>query len=487
MENLASPARAPSSPVTERQPRLRRELGLGDLVLAQILSVVGSAWVGVAATLGRAHVAFWLMAMLLFYLPLAAVVILLNRRQPLEGGLYQWAKSGLGERLGFMTAWNIWVYAIFSVASVLYVIPTDIAYFIGDTASWIPRSRRLSGLLIVAAILLISVVAVRGLGLGKWLHNAGSAMICVAYVILIGLPILAAFHGHRTHYEPLPWQAPHLNLFSVAVFGQMTIGGLSGFEYVAIMAGECRDPARTVGKSVIIAAPVIVLMFILGTSSVLAFVDGQPINLIGPIPQTFRLALGGSFAGENLARFGILLGIARAVANGSLLFTGLTRLPMTAGWDHFLPSWFTALHPRWKTPVNSILFVAALVTTMLLLSMLGVREQETMQLLQNASTVHYGLGYLALFALPLFGFAHFRSGLPRWAPTVAAAGFIATLISVAVAVHPIVNVSSHLGYAAKIVGTVVVSNAIALLIYRSHRKTNSQRGSPEPSPLQPPL
>ena len=60
-----------------------------DLVLAQILCVVGSAWVGIAAKLGSSHVVFWLAAMFLFYLPLAAVVIYLNAAMPLEGGLYR--------------------------------------------------------------------------------------------------------------------------------------------------------------------------------------------------------------------------------------------------------------------------------------------------------------------------------------------------------------------------------------------------------------
>ena len=77
----------------------------------------------------------------------------------------------------------------------------------------------------------------------------------------------------------------------------MTVGALSGFEYVAILAGECRSAARTIGQSVMISAPVICLMFILGTSSVLAFVGGQPINVIGPIPQTMRAALGSTGVG----------------------------------------------------------------------------------------------------------------------------------------------------------------------------------------------
>src|SRR5436190_15481702 len=107
---------------------LRKELGLGDLVLAQVLCVVGSSWVGIAAKLGRAHVVYWLVAMVLFYLPLAAVVIHLNRLMPLEGGLYQWAKAGFGEMAGFLTAWNLWIYAVIVMGSIVFVIPADLEY-----------------------------------------------------------------------------------------------------------------------------------------------------------------------------------------------------------------------------------------------------------------------------------------------------------------------------------------------------------------------
>ena len=94
---------ADPSIVRHEQAELRKEMGLGDLVLAQVLCVVGSSWVGIAAKLGRAHVAYWLGSMTLFYLPLAAVVIYLNRLMPLEGGLYQWAKVGFGRMAGFLT------------------------------------------------------------------------------------------------------------------------------------------------------------------------------------------------------------------------------------------------------------------------------------------------------------------------------------------------------------------------------------------------
>jgi amino acid transporter len=331
----------------------------------------------------------------------------------------------------------------------------------------LPERRAATASIIFAAAIFIALFAVRGLGAAKWLHNAGSVLICAAYALLLCLPLLAFLAGHPRHYTPLPIQRPEISWLSLAIFGQMTVGGLSGFEYVAIMAGECRSASRIVGRSVWISAPIIALMFILGTSSVLAFVGSAPINLIGPIPQTFSLAFSGSGWGSILARLGIFLLLARAVASASLIFTGLTRLPMTAGWDHLLPAWFTRLHAGWKTPVNSILFMTVLLALLLLLSMLGVRAQETMQLLVNASNVHYGIAYVALFALPLFGTAAFRSGMPVWLRLVSVAGLISSLVAVLIAIYPIIGVSSRLSYASKIAGTVIVSNLAGVIVYRA--------------------
>src|SRR5947209_13314867 len=102
--------------VETRSESLKKPLGLFDLVLTQILFVVGSTWVGTAAKLGRAHLFFWLLAILLFYIPQAAVVIYLNRRMPLEGGIYQWAKLGFNEFAGFIVAWNVWLLSITVIA-----------------------------------------------------------------------------------------------------------------------------------------------------------------------------------------------------------------------------------------------------------------------------------------------------------------------------------------------------------------------------------
>src|SRR5467141_3471215 len=115
-------------------PILPRELGLTDLALTQVLFVVGLPWVGVAAKQGPSHVIFWLIAMALFYIPSAIVVIYLNRNLPLEGGLYQWAKLGFNEVTGFLVAWNLWLFAIVNTSEVGLQLTQYAPYIVGSDA-----------------------------------------------------------------------------------------------------------------------------------------------------------------------------------------------------------------------------------------------------------------------------------------------------------------------------------------------------------------
>lgn len=468
---------AESTPHSEHG--LQRQLGLRDLVLAQVLCVVGSSWVGVAAELGKAQALTWLAAMLLFYFPMAAVVIGLNRIIPLEGGLYVWAHRAFGGLGGFLTAWNLWVYGIVITAAILYAIPTELAYLIGPRAAWLPENHLASLAIVGAIIAAVTLAAVRGLEWGKWIHNIGGIAMITAFVALIFLPAWALWRQRSgqpviEHGMQFGLALPPLTLRSMALFGQMLVGALSGLEYIAIFAGESRQPERNITRSVWIASPIICAMFILGTGSVVAFATPGHIDLIAPIPQTMRIALGNSGVGNVVAIIAILLVQLRLLGAASYLFTGVTRLPMAVGWDDLMPRWFTRLHPHWKTPVNSILCTSALMLLLLVLGSVGVHAQEAFQVLSNASLAHYELMYMAMFAIPLVGTAALRKSLPRWLKWVSLAGFCASLFSLLVSVYPFVDVVNPLGYAAKIAGTVVISNAAAVVLYKSRRGSRAQ-------------
>src|SRR6184192_2850700 len=176
--------------VEDRSAPLKKELGLRDLVLTQILFIVGSSWVGTAAKLEQSHLFFWLLAILLFYIPQAAVVIYLNRLMPLEGGIYQWAKIGFNEFAGFIVAWNVWLLSITVIALGGMFMTTNISYALGDAAAWMRDSPWCVALISCVLVSGLGLTGVRGLSLGKWVHNVGAYAMFLAYGALIVLPVI---------------------------------------------------------------------------------------------------------------------------------------------------------------------------------------------------------------------------------------------------------------------------------------------------------
>src|ERR1044072_6805112 len=163
---------------------LKKELGLRDLVLTQVVFVFGTVWVGFAATLGRSQMAFWLIAIVVFYLPLAAVVIHLNRLAPLEGGLFQWAKVAFGGFLAFLVAWNFWLFGILVMSGISLIIKKNIAYAIGPRADWMHENKLMTT--VVCVVLMTSIVAAsrRGVALGEWGSNFGGGVVLFPVVNL---------------------------------------------------------------------------------------------------------------------------------------------------------------------------------------------------------------------------------------------------------------------------------------------------------------
>src|SRR5437868_2595202 len=167
--------------VEAHSAELKKELGVRDLVLTQILFIVGLAWIGVAGKLGPSHVVFWLVAIALFYLPSAAVVMYLNKLMPLEGGLYQWAKLGFNETVGFMLAWNLWLYVIVFTSEIGLQCTTYLSYAIGPSAARMTHSNWLVALSSAVVLLLMVIAATIGLSVGKWVHNIGGVMMLIIF------------------------------------------------------------------------------------------------------------------------------------------------------------------------------------------------------------------------------------------------------------------------------------------------------------------
>jgi amino acid transporter len=460
----------------ERGAELRKELRLVDLALACLLFVVVPDFFGTALKAGTSHVFLWLIALVLFFLPQSLVVNHLNRRIPLEGGLYEWARLAFNDRVGFLVAWNLWMFSTLYVGVSGMVTVNYLAYAIGPRADWMHLSHW-----VIVAVSLVTIgslmfLARVGLRFAKWLTNVGSILTVATVLLLALIPFIRHPEGLAGAYHPLRLAMPSLSLFTLSVFSKMTFGALAGLEYMALFSAETHNPARILPRAIAFAALPIAFLYIFGTSGILAFVSPDSADMVAPIPQALSLGLHGVPFASVLVPLSIGFLLINYLSTFSLNFAGNTRLPMVAGWDHLLPEWFTRLHPQYRTPVNSILFLGTVSAMASLGTLIGVGEQEAFELLQILAFTFYGIAYLAMFAIPLL--ARKETGLrPRiWLRLAALSGFLVTLLFVFLSMFPIISVANQTAYTLKTISVILGANAIGLLLYR----VGSRRAIPQP-------
>ena len=419
---------------------LRRTLSTFDLVLAQILIVVGLNWFGPAARLGSLHAVYWLVAILFFHFPLAAVVVHLTKAIPLEGGPYQWAKAAYGETAGFLVAWNFWLFIMCFIATLGLSTAQAIGY-----ARNAPVDAATTSVIIVSVLVILGIL---GFTTSKWLHNAASAALLLTALLIIVLPFASS-----RELLPRP-EVEAFSLMQLVLFTRIAVYALAGLEGMAVVTAETRDGARSIARATFIAAPCIAAIYILGTESVLRFVKPTEIDLVNPAAHAFATAFGGAAASA-----AILLLVVRDFAQASQAFAVSSRMPLVAGWDRLLPAWFTRLHPRWRTPVTSIVFAGAVVLIASLTAVSNAERQEAFQILQSTAGVFFATTYLVMFSIPLLG----RIASPPMIRIAALFGFVVTLVFCVLLFVPIVEVRSTARFATIIGAAVLIANALGLL------------------------
>ena len=462
--------------VEQHSAELRKELRLGDLVLSHVLYITGLQWIGTAGKLGSAHIMYWIPAVLLFFIPSGLVIVHLNREMPLEGGLYQWVKLRFGDLAGFLVALNLWATALLIIGGNISQLVDNVGYAAGPARAAIVENKPVTvaiGAVMIAGLLWL---AIRGLSMAKWLHNAGSLvqLLILAAMILFALP--RWLHGGSAA-APAAFTFPAVSLLNLNLLGKMGFGAFCGFEGSAIFSGELRDPnvARTVRRSIWIAAPLIGLFYIAGTACVLTFARPADIDLISPTTQV--LNLGARAAGMKLlvAPSAVLM-ILAIVGSSSLYYNAVIRLPMVAGWDHLLPSWLSRLHPRFRTPVGSILLAGVTILILTILGNLGTGAQESFQLLNNAGIICWSLTYLVMFSIPLIASGEKP---PLGVRIAAISGFAMTLLYTVLAIFPIVDTVNSASFTAKVILLVGGLNGVGAWYFRRVNKRREALSTPD--------
>lgn len=380
---------------------LKRVLNLRDLVLFNLVAVIGLRWLATSAKAGPAALVLWALAALLFFVPQGLTVAELSRRHPDEGGIYAWTKRALGEGHGFLCGWCYWICNVLYYPNLLISTAVIGTYVFGKGETALASSWPYVLSVTLGALWLAVWLNIVGLSKGRWLQNAGGVGSYIPGVLIVLLALWAVISG-RPSANPMPLRSfvPDLgDLGSLNLWASIAFA-FAGLELSASMGAEIERPERNLGRAIYISAPLIAGVYILGTGALLWLVPTGELNIVSGFLQ--GVARGAGALSPWLAWLVPFAALAYTLGNiggvGAWL-TAPARVAFVIGLDRYFPPAFGRVHPKWGTPYVAILVQACLASLALLLSVLGrgTRVETVYLILLDTQLLIYFIPFAYLF------------------------------------------------------------------------------------------
>ena len=208
---------------------LKRVLGFRDLVIFYIVAIFGVRMLPIAASAGPSIVIYFIISLVIFFIPMGLTVTDLGKRYPEEGGIYIWSKNAFGDFHGYMTAWTYWTSNLAYFPSLLFFTSTQalliIPVFKGHSGNGLVHSA-----ISIGVILLILTLNIKGLKKSAVLNkiSVSATYIVVASIIVVGIMSLFKF-GSATDMSFSNW-IPGISNIKDFVFLSTVVYMFAGLE-----------------------------------------------------------------------------------------------------------------------------------------------------------------------------------------------------------------------------------------------------------------
>jgi len=281
-------------------------------------------------------------------LPIALMSAELGSAIPEEGGYYEWAKQAIGPRAGFWCAWLTYLYSCVDVA----IYPRLFVGYLGALGFDSVNDPVISTIVRVAMVAPLTWLNIRGA------VSTGNAAILVGivllgpFLIMIALAFVPALQHIDLVTSPLtPTGVTTQAAFATGLF--VIMWNYLGWDSISTISREIKDAPRIFPKALMIALPMVILIYLLPV-----FVGLYVIPDISQWTDGSWAIVAGRIGGPTL---GLALGIVGLLSASGLFVAGLlaaSRIPFVLGADGYLHQSFTKLHDKYATPARAIIVSA---------------------------------------------------------------------------------------------------------------------------------
>jgi basic amino acid/polyamine antiporter, APA family len=329
---------------------LVRAVGLWSLAALMLNTVIGASIFGLpsllAAHLGRFSPVGYLVAVV-GVAAIAACLAEVASQFREAGGPYLYARVAFGPFVAIQIGWLTWLSRTVSAAAVANLFVSYLIQFFPAAQAWSVRAA-----VLILLVGFLAFVNYRGVTSGTRLSD----FFTVTKLLIVLLFIIAAFMAllFRPEVRVTPQAIPVTRGDWLDAILLM-INSFSGFEAAFLLSGEARNPRRDAPIALFITLATATLLFV-AVQYVVIHTLPTAATAAKPVADAAQRFMGPF--GAALIAVGALISVYGSLS-ANMLHT--PRLTFSMGEQGDFPSFFAAVHPRFRTPYISIGAFAVLV------------------------------------------------------------------------------------------------------------------------------
>lgn len=304
-------------------------------------------------------------------------------RIPKNGGVYVYLEELYGKQVAFVCGWVqtlIYGPGLMSALS-LYFASLYSQFFQIDPTHMKPIA--------LIALFILSGVTSFGTHYSAWIQNA-TTLVKLLPIFAIG--IFGLLFGNETIFGTTLGDTSQTVGMGAAVLS--TLWAYDGWMQVSNIAGEIQNPAKNLPKAIIIGLSTVIFVYLLVNLAMFHTVDNNQIAILNEKAAAVAADTLFGTVGGQLLSFGILISIFGCL-NGNILT--MTRLPFAIASTGIFPfrEKFASVHPKYNTPIHSIVLKVVCATIMILL----MNPDRITDLAIFSMYIFYGMCFMGIFKI----------------------------------------------------------------------------------------
>ncbi len=369
-------------------------LGVFALGMIEVTAVLSIRNYPSMAEEGWSMIGWYVLALILFFLPLSLAGAELATGWPKGGGVYAWVREAFGERAGFIAIWSEWSENVVWFPTVLSFISGTFAYVISASLGNNPIYNVVVMLGVFWGVTLLNFFGERySSAISTW---GGIFGVIVPSSVLVVLLLVYIFQGNGP-VVPFSFGAmvPTLDVGTLPFVATVVLL-FAGMEMAGFHALETKDPARDFPRAILISATVIFGLSVLGTLAILYTVSTTDLSLAAGVIQAIQAMLDHIGVGWLTAPMAALIAVG-SIAQLSTWLAGPAKGLGVAAAQGDLPRVWRQ-HNKHKSPVAVLLIQAVIASAFALAFVLMPSVNSAYWVLSAVTTEVIIIMYFFMFA-----------------------------------------------------------------------------------------